>query len=714
LGCEVEQREKRDHQGQYASSRQYCRGDGIDRLTLTGMGSEWRNRAMFKIVHAIMTVKKLTVIILAGALVLVASSLALAQGLSPAILIQPGTSVEVGEEVFFSATGTTYPDSAILGKARYEWDFGDGYYLRYDPKVSAITRSGIAATHYFMKPGNFTVTLKVTIWAEFDTSGKPLGSPIATNTATRAIGVTGEAPMAGFEIQRAPFHNRLAQYLYVQIPLAYRGNQTTLRVTLEGAKGSKNVLSSRSNLAAEERVFLDHKPLVPDDYVVIAELLDVNSKRISGGLWRDLFSKRYSGILKVGMDENNAFRLNGELFFPIGSFMTDYSWIKTFVDQAGINIVNTEGYDTTHTAATWGKYLNAASSNNVVAIGPGRGDYAIKKAPAPANRWRFNHNPDRMAEYVRLNKNHAAMFAWIWQDEPNMGGRTEKVYAPTLAAWGYVCHRDDPQHPAFNGFYGYDWSKYFGSAPNIYDYLGSEKLFGGKKWVQDAIAYDVYPLQFRSHPTLNFADLGPYAVSLDILDRIRKSNKDLVPVIPTVMPCNRIVSGITYPISSEQVYLESWMYVIHGAKGIYWFPFFWMDSSGRWDAMKKFTDQIKMLAPVVLQPEPVRAVADDANAPLKRVDTLIREYGGYVYIFAARVTEPEAIERVKYQGIEPESITVNFTVSGITGKAVAEVVDEGRQVSLANGQFKDIFSKNAVHIYKIPSIDTPKNLSVAQ
>ena len=74
--------------------------------------------------------------------------------------------VEVGEEVFFSATGTTYPDTAILSKARYEWDFGDGYYLRFDPAVKTTTRSGIAATHYFMKPGDFTVKLTVTVWAQ--------------------------------------------------------------------------------------------------------------------------------------------------------------------------------------------------------------------------------------------------------------------------------------------------------------------------------------------------------------------------------------------------------------------------------------------------------------------------------------------------------------------------------------------------------------------
>jgi len=51
-----------------------------------------------------------------------------------------------------------------------------------------------------------------------------------------------------------------------------------------------------------------------------------------------------------------------------------------------------------------------------------------------------------------------------------------------------------------------------------------------------------------------------------------------------------------------------------------------MAKSGRWVAMKKFADQMKMLIPVVLQPEPVYKVADNANAALNWVDTMICEH----------------------------------------------------------------------------------------
>jgi len=130
--------------------------------------------------------------------------------------------------------------------------------------------------------------------------------------------------------------------------------------------------------------------------------------------------------------------------------------------------------------------------------------------------------------------------------------------------------------------------------------------------------------------------------------------------------------------------------------------------------MKEFADQMAVLAPVVLGPAPTRTVTrtDQANAALNRVDTMIREKNSGAYVFAARVTEPAPITGSNYQGVEPDAITVNFTVSGFTGSATAVVVDESRTIPLTNGQFTDIFVKNAVHIYKIVTLRPPSNLRV--
>jgi len=314
---------------------------------------------------------------------------------------------------------------------------------------------------------------------------------------------------------------------------------------------------------------------------------------------------------------------------------------------------------------------------------------------------RFNFNVDRMAEYVRLGKDKPAMFAWIWQDEPNMGGRTEKVYPPTLAAWAYICHREDPHHPAYNLFLGNDWTKLYGNGLREYDYLASAPFFGGKKWTQDIFSLDLYPIASRKHPSFNFADMGPYAVYTDAIDRVHRNNKNLVPVIPAVQTCRGAAVEVWPAISEEQVYMEAWLNVIHGAKGIAWFNYFDMANTGRWAAMKKFADQMNVLAPIVLQPEPNRTVTSNATAPLNRVDTMLREKDGDIYIFSARVTEPDPVPEVKYQGVEPESIVAQFEISSLTGSATVEVVDEGRTLTAVDGLFTDTFAKCAVHIYKI-------------
>ncbi len=623
-----------------------------------------------------------------------------ASDLVPAIEVQPGNNVEVGEEVYFSGTGTTYPDATLLKNARYEWDFGDGYFYRYDPNATSITRSGIACTHYFMQPGDFTVTLNVKIWQEW-TAGfvSPIGDPIASESITTTIHVTGEAPMTGFEIQRANFNNRLAQYLYVQVPTAYRNNQTTLRVKLQGDKGYNQTLLSKNNPSGEEKVLLDQKTLPQDNYVVIAELLDATNTRITGGLWRDKFSKPYDGIPKVGIDENNSFRVNGELFFPIGPFMASVSEFPKYISQASSNTVNTEGYSTNHTANTWSEYLDAANVKNLMAIGPGRGDYNL------GGQGRFNFNVDRMAEYVRMGKDKPAMFGWIWQDEPNMGGRTEKVYPPTLAAWAYVCHKEDSQHPAYNLFLGNDWTKLYGNAPREYDYLASAPFFGGKKWTQDIFSLDLYPIASRRHASFNFTDMGPYEAYLGAIERVHSNNKNLVPVMPAVQVCRGAAVEPWPPITEEQVYMETWINVIHEVKGVLWFNYFDMANTGRWAAMKKFSDQMKVLTPVVLGPTPTRAVTDNADAALNRVDTMIREKDGKIYVIAARVTEPDPMPEettIKYKGVEPDSITATFNISNITQSANAQVYDENRNLTVSNsGQFTDTFEKNAVHIYVI-------------
>lgn len=533
-------------------------------------------------------------------------------------------------------------------------------------------------------------------------------TPIANKSTTVVIHVTGKEPLTGFEIQRANLNNRTKQYVYVQIPDGYRGNTTQLKLSLLDTTASTSaVLLAKNNLAAEEQYLLDHTGLtVGHNYILQAELLDSGNTRIVDGskeaIWRDKFTHSVA-TPTIAINENNSFVVDGQLFFPVGPWMADTGELTKFHNDTSSNSAQMEGYFPTHTPATWGTYLNSCATNSMLCSGPGRGSFMVDYSGySPAQRWKKNSNTDTMLTYIKAYKNNDAMFAWNWSDEPNLGGYADKTYLSTLAAWEYVAHQEDPNHPATDDYYGYDHSVYYGTKPGIYDYLGSDWFMGGKKWQQDIFGFDIYPIYARLHPALNMASMGPYAAYLDALDRIISYNKNLVPVMPAIQPCWPH-STSTFGVSENQVYFEGWINVIHGVKGVMWFPYFDMARTARWDAMKKFSDQINVLAPVVLGPETTRTIADNSDAALNRVDTMIREKNGSIYVFTARVTEPDPMEGAKYTGVEPTSITTNFTISGLTGNILAEVVDEGRTVSITNGQFTDTFNKDAVHIYRIAS-----------
>jgi len=66
---------------------------------------------------------------------------------------------------------------------------------------------------------------------------------------------------------------------------------------------------------------------------------------------------------------------------------------------------------------------------------------------------------------------------------------------------------------------------------------------------------------------------------------------------------------------------------------------------------------------------------------------MVKHYGGNVYIFAV--------------GMRNAPTKAIFRVNGLSGKAVAEVIDENRRIPVVNGRFEDDFKPYDVHIYCI-------------
>ncbi|HDQ73495.1 MAG TPA: PKD domain-containing protein [Chloroflexi bacterium] len=822
--------------------------------------------------------------------------------LVPHIDVHPGTSVAVGEEVLFDATGTTYDDASALQKGRFEWAFGDGYVLKHGEPIYYSMDSGTACTHFYMRPGTYTATLTVSVWDQFTTGGDPVGDPVAVETTTTQITVIGQDPQlpprpadvpllemmldgdltdsspsglpatwqggtggftrgmagqaadltggahitvtdttsvfggqeeltlslwarkratdtyaylvdkpgqfslgilgsrtlratfvtsngsvratsylayeidglqwhhyaatydgatvrlfldgrelasevysgtlatstdnlligkeadstdvwdgyvdevkvydralsleelyTGFELWHAPFQARIAQYIYVQVPgQVHRDATNKLKMTVEGDNAYSTVLVEKSSLAAEEKVLLRNGDLPAGAYTLTAQLLDSGDAVLEE--IQETFAKPYDGIPAMGIDENNAICVDGEPFFPVTPWLLNEGYMEDWQTNGYVNTLFAEGWYAEHNVDTWTDYLNAAQSNGLYAIGPerwfGLGLAHIDLDPAWRRHFARNADIGVITDYVSATRDLPALMAWMWLDEPDLGGRGYRVPPPVLSAWTYATHQADPRHPVATNFTGGTWLPYYGTRGYDYDYLNSAAWFGGKKYFSvDISGFDIYPLEYREHPALNDPDRGVMDLYVEAIDRSIAKNYDLVPFMSFVEVCDIDESRQTPGPTHEQVLMEAWLNVVHGIKGINWFHYFEYDTI-QYDAMAEFTDQITRLADVVLGPEVDRPVTDSANERGNRVDTMIREHDGAVYVFAVRVTEPEPLDFEEQGYPEPESITVDFAVEGV-GSGLAEVFDEGRTVPVTGGTFSDTFAREAVHIYKI-------------
>ncbi len=393
-------------------------------------------------------------------------------GGSHTFIIEPGKNFTVGGQITF-------------------------FSVNYPGKFVGCDKSPGGITAYNSTTGEITFTANYSVGAGItDNSWTVKGTPIvgdAYGSTTTTITVTGKEPIAGFEVQHAPFHNRTKQWLYIQIPAAYRAGTTQLKLSLINTTTSvTTVLQTKSNLAAEETYLLDHTVLTAgNDYVLQAELLDASNARIvvgvTEGIWRDKFTKP-AVAPDTTIDENNSFTWKGNLFFPIVTFELDKGWIPYYVADSYQNGWILYGYWSSYTPADYLMYVNYWESvaPTYATIGPGRGDYAYG-----GGNFKRNILLSRLTEHINIAKDNTSMFQTHVYDEPNMGGMAVKAYPPTIAAWEYTLHAADPSHPHYVGWNGADW--FTPTVPTSFDYQGSQYLFGGKKWVPTSTANDVFP-----------------------------------------------------------------------------------------------------------------------------------------------------------------------------------------------------------------------------
>jgi hypothetical protein len=582
---------------------------------------------------------------------------------SQSISVLPNVQVDVGEETYFDAV---YYANQYGAAIQCEWDFGDGYRLYADTDGDPF-ETGLCAVHYFMSPGNFKVKLTV---SQFNMSTSPPTRGALLTTDSIYVTVAGTAPLAGFELWHAPFHARTAQYLLAKVPGGYTLSQVTVRVEKNGGGFSQELIGT--TVGDKQSFLLNNSSLSSGNYVVTAEL---KTGETVVSTIREKFSKPYDGAPLVGINENNAFVLDGStLFFPISPYMLNVSEIPLWKRVA--NSLHTEGWYATHAPATWIDYIGKGIAENLKTIGPGRWKGFIE---APYTR---NSSPDSLSFYVQQGKNTAGLLSWCWDDEPNMGGRYLRVPAAVLAGWTYRTNLEDPQHPSSQQYYGFDWHPYYNPRTGIdhYSFMRCASIFGGKKtFLADYFTHDAYLMEYKEHVSFIDPNRGIVDIWLENLENFKWNMADLVPLGTFIEPQNitsfERMAGSSYlsewdagPTPGD-IRTQAWGAIIHGMKSIGYFQYFAPTPADNLSALGELKEAVTALTPVILSAPSSKVVTHNANARGNRVDVMVRENESAVYIFAARISEPESEWNEVY---EPE--TINFQLN--TGMTASTAYDE--------------------------------------
>jgi len=201
--------------------------------------------------------------------------------------------------------------------------------------------------------------------------------------------------------------------------------------------------------------------------------------------------------------------------------------------------------------------------------------------------------------------------------------------------------------------------------------------FGGKKhFLGDFITHDAYPIEYKEHVSLDYSDRGVIDLWLENLDNFKRNSGGLIPLGTYIETQNvtsfQRMSGTDYLTDWDagptpgDIRTQMWGTVVHGMKFIGYFEFFAPTPADNMSALAEFKEAITALTPVILSEPSSRVVTHNATERGNRVDIMVREDEANVYVFAARISEPESEWNEIY---EPE--TIDFQLNTDVNSSVA-------------------------------------------
>lgn len=298
--------------------------------------------------------------------------------------------------------------------------------------------------------------------------------------------------------------------------------------------------------------------------------------------------------------------------------------------------------------------------------------------------------------------NNDVIIGWAQQDEPDNAqwNNVTQTYDPPILPSEIVnryntMKANDATRPVFLNFgQAVAWDGYWGRGTRTNHPEDYPLYCEGT----DIASFDIYPYAtIDTDPRYAPVNDKPWVIPYGV-DRLVGWTAQASPepqVVWNFVECTNIHGyGEATP---TQVKAEVWMSIIHGSMGILYFvhefdPFIeagLLADPVMTAAVTDINNQIHSLATVLNSPTIAGGATVQSSNPLVPVDLMVKHDGETVYLFAV--------------GMRDGSTTATFQLAAPSSVAEAEVLGEGRTLSVSSGQFQDDFSPYAVHLYRITS-----------
>lgn len=281
---------------------------------------------------------------------------------------------------------------------------------------------------------------------------------------------------------------------------------------------------------------------------------------------------------------------------------------------------------------------------------------------------------------------------WTQMDEPDNaqsdgnGGYLPCVDPAIIQSRYQTFTANDPSRPVYlNLGQGVSWDGWYGRG----DCTGDTASYAEYAKGADILAFDIYPVNSTDDEVKD--KLWMVAQGVDKLRAYSDFKKPVWVWLET--------TGYNDPSgtpSPAQIRAETWMALVHGARGIGWFCHIFspdFDETGLLDvpaskaAVAKIDTEITALAPVLNTRSLANGATVSSSNAAVPVDLLVKRHDGALYVFAV--------------AMRPGATTATFQLRDPQAGQV-EVIGESRTLSVDAGKFEDSFAADyAVHLYRI-------------